>query len=480
VRGQEFSAFEFAPPPVAPPDPTPVEIRPNPAPEFAVDPLPPPPPVTEFVPYAAPRSGRLPLDPYWDNGLRFISADEKVNLHAGGNLQWDSVWLNGSDTVLGAPASNAGSTTNSGSSNLRRARVKFDGEIYDWFDYSLEFDLANAVNDNKGLQSPTQDNLAGSPFPCNVWMQIRNVPLFNRVRIGNQVKPIGMTNNTYQGFLPFMERGDNMDGFYGPFDEGFDPGISSIGWTASERIAWRYGVYRPLKNAFAVGINNYTVGGRITALPVYADDGARLLHVGFGSSQGSLVNDEFRIRARPALRNGPGYSVPVVVDTGTLPGKSQYLIGPELAAVCGPLTFQAEWAGQFFTDARDSFGVDRGTVCFHGGYAQVLFFLTGEHQDYETKEGVFGRVVPRNPLRLGRGSGGGIGAWQIGCRWSCLDLTDQSINGGRIADLTVGLNWFLNSNMKMQLNYLLADRDGQQGQGSGWFNGIGFRAACDF
>ncbi len=427
----------------------------------------------------APRSvrenRRIPLMPYWENGLRFISQDEHFNLHVGGNFQWDSVWLGDSNGNLSEPSSNATSTTQSGASLMRRGRIKFDGSIYESFDYSLEFDLANAVNENKGQQSPTQDNVTGSPFPCNVWIQLREVPLFGRLRIGNQVKPIGMTNNTYQGFLPFMERGDNMDGFYGPFDEGFDPGISAIDWIESERVAWRYGLYRPLKNAFGIGINEYTVSGRVTALPIFEDDGAELLHVGFSASQGSLVNDEFRIRARPPLRNGPGYAVPVIVDTTTLPGSSQFLIGPELAAVIGPWTFQAEWTGQFFNDAVASNGQDQGTVNFHGGYGQMLYFLTGEHQAYEKKEGVFGRVVPKKSF-----GADGFGAWQVGVRCSYLNLIDEVIDGGKVIDMTVGLNWFLNPNMKIQWNYMLAHRDGQQGQGNGNFDGFGVRAAIDF
>jgi len=46
--------------------------------------------------------------------------------------------------------------------------------------------------------------------------------------------------------------------------------------------------------------------------------------------------------------------------------------------------------------------------------------------------------------------------------------------------MTVGLNWFLNPNMKIQCNYMLAQRDGQQGQGNGNFDGFGVRAAIDF
>ena len=66
-------------------------------------------------------SHRIPLMPYWDNGLRFISQDEQFNLHVGGSLHWDSVWLGGSNGNLAEPSSNETSTIASGASLLRRA-----------------------------------------------------------------------------------------------------------------------------------------------------------------------------------------------------------------------------------------------------------------------------------------------------------------------------------------------------------------------
>jgi phosphate-selective porin OprO/OprP len=47
-------------------------------------------------------------------------------------------------------------------------------------------------------------------------------------------------------------------------------------------------------------------------------------------------------------------------------------------------------------------------------------------------------------------------------------------------DWTVGLNWFLNPNMKVQLNYIVEHVDGPNGQAQGWLNGVGVRAAYDF
>jgi phosphate-selective porin OprO/OprP len=66
-----------------------------------------------------------------------------------------------------------------------------------------------------------------------------------------------------------------------------------------------------------------------------------------------------------------------------------------------------------------------------------------------------------------------------GVRFSYLNLNDKAIQGGELYDWTVGLNWFLNPNMKVQLNYILEHRD-MPGVAVGWINGIGVRAAYDF
>src|SRR5262249_23683268 len=147
---------------------------------------------------------------------------------------------------------------------------------------------------------------------------------------------------------------------------------SAHGWTESERLQWKYGIYGPAINVFGVSLNKYSVGARVTGLPWYEDGGERLLHLGMGSWIGELGQNELRVRVRPLLRNGPGFAVPVLVDTGDMPGVRQFTLGPELALVLGPFTLQAEWAGQFLTRAVDpNNGQMQGTVFFHGGYVQA-------------------------------------------------------------------------------------------------------------
>src|SRR5262245_57663905 len=183
--------------------------------------LPPPPPANP----------RYRLEASWDSGLRLESDDEQFHVHIGGNAQVDSTWLIGPDSVFAVAGGGENGVENASATFLRRVRLRFEGDIYDQFDYIVEYDLAHAENENSGLQPNSFGNIAGAPTPCNIWMQIREVPFAGNVRFGLQVKPLGMTNNTYQGFLPFLERADNMDAFYGPFDSGFVLGLSARNWS---------------------------------------------------------------------------------------------------------------------------------------------------------------------------------------------------------------------------------------------------------
>jgi phosphate-selective porin OprO/OprP len=433
-----------------------------------------------LLPAPQPQNRKVPLQASWDNGLRFESEDDQFHIHIGGNAQVDTVWLIGPQSLFTTPGGGSNGVGNAQATQLRRAILQMDGDLYDQFDYIVQYDFANASNDNSGLQSPSFGNLTSSAAPHNIWVQVRDVPYLGNIRVGNQVKPIGMANNTGSAFLPFMERPDNMDAFYGPFDNGYALGISARNWAESERMTWQLGLYQPATNVFGVALNKYTAGARVTALPWYEDEGKQLIHLGLGYWGGEIVQNQLRDRARPLLRNAPGFAVPVLVDTGEIPGSRQYTIAPEWAMVWGPLTLQAEYAGQWLTDAVASNGQNQGTVFYHGGYVEALCFLTGEHSEYVKRDGVFGRVVPLEDYHWKRKDcSTGLGAWQIGARFSFLDLDDKAIQGGRIYDWTIGLNWYLNPNMKFQINGIAEHRN-EPGVPVGWISGVGMRAAFDF
>jgi phosphate-selective porin OprO/OprP len=85
---------------------------------------------------------------------------------------------------------------------------------------------------------------------------------------------------------------------------------------------------------------------------------------------------------------------------------------------------------------------------FFGGYAYVSYFITGEHMAWNRKMGTLGQLQVREPL------GKGPGAWQIAARYSYADFSDEDVLGGKGHNVTLGLNWWWNSNAGLQFNYV--------------------------
>ncbi|MCY2964262.1 MAG: porin, partial [Planctomycetota bacterium] len=92
-------------------------------------------------------------------------------------------------------------------------------------------------------------------------------------------------------------------------------------------------------------------------------------------------------------------------------------------------------------------------------YTQVGYFLTGEHRPYLKKAGAIDRVKPFRNVKFFDNDGTGWGAWEIAARYSYIDLNSRDIDGGRLNDLTLGLNWYLNPNAKVQFNWIRAFLD---------------------
>src|SRR5262249_46394086 len=91
----------------------------------------------------------------------------------------------------------------------------------------------------------------------------------------------------------------------------------------------------------------------------------------------------------------------------------------------------------------------------------------------------------------------GWGAVELAARYSYVNLNDGTgfdrIQGGIMEGLSLGLNWYLNSNLTIYLDYVHDSRDEvPNGNGTngattangqtfpGWTNGIGVRAQLSF
>ncbi len=50
-------------------------------------------------------------------------------------------------------------------------------------------------------------------------------------------------------------------------------------------------------------------------------------------------------------------------------------------------------------------------------------------------------------------------AIELTARYSELDLSDEAVNAGRLDTTTLGVNWYLNPNTRVMLNYVRAKAD---------------------
>lgn len=418
----------------------------------------------------------------WNYGLEAESADKEFRVHVGGRVQLDGTWYDADDAIQFGPG---GLGEFQDAVNFRRARLRVDGTMYYTIDWAAEFDFSNTVDDEP-TNPPANGDIVVVPAVTDLWFTFTQLPYIGNLRIGSQKEGIGMEHLTSSRFLDFMERSFMQDAFFGPFNNGFTPGIQAMNWHESERMTWQAGVFKNANNIFGYGVGDgeYAATARVTALPWYCNEGRSLLHFGLSGSHRDTDNDSIRIRSRASLRSGPpGPWNPVLADTGTFFADSQDLVGAECAGVLGPFNWQAEYCATWIDDAVAG-NIDRGTYMAQGCYFQGLYFLTGEHRLYNRKTGVFDRVKPYENFFLvdtcDGGCGHGLGAWQIGLRYSWLDLRDSGIDGGIIQDVTLGLNWYLNANSKIQFNTVWCEREAPNNGATGEFLGFGTRLAFDF
>lgn len=423
----------------------------------------------------------LKLNATWNHGLQVETADKAFKIHVGGRTQIDSTWMSASDRLMYGPG---GTGRIDDGVEFRRGRFLIEGQFYEVFSFACEYDFVNTFNSANANAGGTTANVTG---PTDLWIQMNQLPIIEHVRVGNQKAPISFEHLTSSRWLNFIERSYAFDAFIGGLDNGFRPGIQAFGTILDDRIHWAGGVFKNNQTVFGfnVGDGEYDITGRLTGLPVYEAEGRCLVHVGVAVSHRDLDNDNVRFRARTPLRNGPAALHTRLLDI-TLGGDSQTLMVPEFVVVMGPWSLQAEYFGTWVNGSNFPAAnkTSLGTTFYQSAYVEVQYFLTGEHRRYDKKYPRFDRVIPNENFFLVKDEEGGLaagwGAWQIGVRYSWIDLNDNNINGGKAEDITVGLNWFWNPNSKWQFNYSYGRRSIPTGDSNGFVQGFGIRYAFDF
>lgn len=176
---------------------------------------------------------------------------------------------------------------------------------------------------------------------------------------------------------------------------------------------------------------------RIVYAPVHSD--TQVVHLGLVASREFPDDHTAKFSSTPEA----GLTTTELVDTKKLSDVDSIdRSGFEAAWLNGPFYAQGEYL-RF--DAHRTAGFADFTGA--GFYAQGAWMLTGESREYKDAE--FSNTKPSHPW----------GAVELAMRYSELDLRDDAVAGGREHDWTLGLNWYIGENLKLQADYVLANAD---------------------
>ena len=374
----------------------------------------------------------------WSNGFKLTSPDGALDFKFGGRLQNDWAFYSADDALEAAVGPFEEGT------EFRRARLFFEGELYDRVEFKAQYDFAGGDTEIK-----------------DAYLGLVNLPVVGGLRVGHFKEPFSLEEQTSSKYLTFMERALPVEAFSPSRNTGF------MLHRGEERYTWAVGAFRDTDGfGDAVDRDEVNLTGRVTALPWYADGGRRLLHVGISASEREPTEDALRFRSRPE-----SHLAPRVVDTGAFGADGLTLVDLEAALVHGPFSAQGEYV-RAAADALPGASAPGGASDpdFGSFYVYGSWFLTGEHRPYKTSAGAFDRLKPERPW-----TDGGLGAWEVAVRYSSLDLDDAGFAGGEVDDVTLGLNWYPFANVRWMLNYVLSDRDDV-----GEVDAVQMRFAVDF
>ncbi|MCZ6690576.1 MAG: porin [Planctomycetota bacterium] len=374
------------------------------------------------------------FDVYRGEGLRLKILDGDVTFLLRGGIQLDSVWISEDSNIRNTVGDQKDGT------KLRRGRLALSGKLYYYFNFKAEYDFALG---NDGFK--------------DVYVGISDLGTAARLRIGQFKEPIGLEALTSSNHVTFIERS-----LMSSFTPGRTTGAMIFGSAVHDRVSWALGGFRSVRSISPDDAERDLAATlRLTGLPWYRQDGRSLLHLGVAYSLRAAGDDmiAFRQYRDDVLEDD-------LVDTLTFEADRSQVFGTEAAWVWGPFSLQGEFA---LTAIESSPAED---PVFFGYYFFASLFLTGEHRVYDVPNGRFDLVRPRRNFLE---EGGGFGAWEIGARYSRVELSDGPIQGGRLSEGSVGINWYLNPNARIMLDFSFLNKDGV-----GEVNTIKIRAQITF
>jgi phosphate-selective porin OprO and OprP len=393
---------------------------------------------------AAEKAKQTPRVSLGANGFSVTSADSNFVFRVRGYVQADGRFYS-SDRV---------DTTANDTFLIRRARPILDGTVYEKFDYRVMLDLGAQASLSTANNALLQD----------AYVNARLWPEF-QIQVGKFKEPVGLERLQSGANMLFIERA-----YPTQLVPNRDVGLQLQGDLLKGALRYEAGVFNGVADGgsgdFEASDNAKDFAGRLFAHPFKDTDVAALQGLGLGAA-GTYGNYDGALRPFFseglqkffAYRSSTDTTKPNVLGDG-----QQYRIAPQAYYYWGPFGLLTEWvlSSQEVKQAGGGAGAgDQKRLAHTGWQVAASYFLTGEENSYKA-------VTPKHPFSF---SGGGWGAVELTARVSQLDVDNNAFpifaedtkSATGALSYGVGVNWHLNRNLKLTLDYGHTDFEGAKG-----------------
>lgn len=380
--------------------------------------------------------------------LKVESADGDFEWQPIGRIMADYSWINSDINHLGSGA------------EMRRARLGMEGAMWKHWIWKLEFDFAPGEADMK-------DAWVGYKGDDNWW-----------IKVGQSHIPFGFATMSSSKYMLFTERPFLADG---TLQLARHIGVAAFKHAANGRWTLHAGVFAGPQPEDPDGCNitsptkdecdeQLSIAARGTFLP-WMQDANHLINIGGGIWFRDPQDSAVTVEQRPGIfhllddkfvsvkfgNSGQGATAGMAAD-------NILAFNAEGLLVYGPFSVGGEYT-HWNVNTEPTGGATGSTpdVNFDGYYVEGSYFLTGESMNYKTSKAQYDSIKPNSIVGKG-----GIGAWQIAARYDVLDLNDSDLPagvGGEMKGIALGLNWYVNNNMRFMADYynvLQLDRPGNK------------------
>lgn len=253
--------------------------------------------------------------------------------------------------------------------------------------------------------------------------------------LGKQKEGVGYEYCSPGSQLFFTERGSGAPSLI----RQRNIGIRYSNSVFDQRFIYTVGVfnnYWDTGNSFSS--NGIQIIGRAVYLAAYKSD-RELTHVGLGYRYSDATEGKLSYKGKPEANTAPSY-----FNTGSFAASSSNTIMLELIQVNGPVSFVGEYMNNFV----NTYGANLSFGYFQLGGS---WFITGENRRYNRQNGVLGKLIPKNNFNFKKNPG--LGAFELGARYTYSDFSDQDIAGGKFGRFTTALGWYPNAHFRFEINY---------------------------